>query len=34
VDPVWTAGALMGFYVLFMVEEIRFALNGLTRPAR
>jgi hypothetical protein len=34
VDPVWTAGALMGFYVLFMVEEIRFALGGLNRPAR
>ena len=34
VDPVWTAGALMGFYVLFMVEEIRFALRGLSRPAR
>lgn len=34
VDPVWTAGALMGFYVLFMVEEIRFALRGLNRPVR
>ena len=34
VDPVWTAGALMGFYVLFMVEEIRFALRGLNRSVR
>jgi hypothetical protein len=34
VDPVWTAGALMGFYVLFMVEEVRFALRGLNRPVR
>jgi hypothetical protein len=34
VDPVWTAGALMGFYVLFLVEEVRFALRGLNRPVR
>jgi len=30
IDPLWTAGSLLGFHVLFMMIEVRFALRGLT----
>ena len=28
IDPLWTAGSLLGFHVLFMMIEVRFALHG------
>jgi len=31
IDPLWTAGSLLGFHVLFMMLEVRFALQGLKR---
>jgi len=31
IDPLWTAGSLLGFHVLFMMLEVRFALHGLKR---
>ena len=31
IDPLWTAGSLLGFHVLFMILEVRFALHGLKR---
>jgi hypothetical protein len=31
IDPLWTAGSLLGFHVLFMMLEVRFALDGLKR---
>jgi hypothetical protein len=30
IDPLWTAGSLLGFHVLFMMIEVRFALHGAT----
>ena len=30
IDPLWTAGSLLGFHVLFMMIEVRFALRGTT----
>jgi hypothetical protein len=30
IDPLWTAGSLLGFHVLLMMLEVRFALRGLS----
>ena len=32
-DPVLLAGSLLGFYAVFMVLEVRFAVKALRRPA-
>jgi hypothetical protein len=32
IDPLWTAGSLLGFHVLLMMLEVRFALHGMKGP--
>lgn len=34
IDPLWTAGSLLGFHVLFMMIEVRFALGQGRRADR
>jgi hypothetical protein len=34
IDPVYLAGSLLGFHVVYMVLEIRFAMKGLRQAGR
>jgi len=34
IDPVFLAGSLVGFHVIFLVLEVRFAVKGLQRAAQ
>jgi len=34
IDPVYLAGSLLGFHVVYMVLEVRFAMKGLRQAGR